>query len=79
MLSRRATNPPTWETGDKVLVHLSKVKNEEVRRLAGRECVHRGHLRLALEWGTVGASPDTRHKLLYAVDYITITSEVSAV
>jgi hypothetical protein len=32
--------------------------NEEMRRLAGSECVFRGQLRLTVEWGTVGVRPN---------------------
>ena len=36
--------------------------NEGVHRLAGSECVLLGHLRPTVEWGTLGACPDTRYR-----------------
>jgi hypothetical protein len=50
----RFTNPPTLETGVEVLIHFSKVMRG-VPLLAGSEYSLVGHLRLTVEWGTVGA------------------------
>jgi hypothetical protein len=36
--------------------------NERVRHLTGSECALRGHLRLTVGRGTVGAYPDIRYR-----------------